>query len=57
MLVGFLPHQKVLYDNEDTHCLYELHHTRKGIHKKGANFYAMVAKKLFVDLGYKAQHT
>ena len=45
--------QRELYKNEDPTCIYPFWPSKVGIHKKGRNFPAMVARKYFEDNGYK----
>ena len=53
MIVEYDLAQRVLYNNNDPACIYPIWQWRVGIHRKGGNFPAMVARKYFEDLGYK----
>ncbi len=44
--------QKELYMADDPRCIYPQWHSRVGIHSRGRNFAAMVARKYCEDKGY-----
>jgi hypothetical protein len=53
IIIQYDPSQRELYKNEDPACIYPLWPSKVGIHKKGRNFPAMVARKYFENKGYK----
>jgi len=46
--------QRLLYMKNDPACIYDQWPSRFGIHRLGGSFAAMVARKHYTDLGYKA---
>ena len=50
--IKYDPPQKELYMKEDPDCIYPQFGSRKGIHRRGGNFAAMVARKHFEDRGF-----
>lgn len=53
IVIQYDPAERELYKNDDPTCMYPMWPSRVGIHKKGRNFPAMVARKYFEDDGYK----
>ncbi len=52
-IICYHPEQKKLYMNQDPACIYPQWDSRKGIHRRGGNFAAMVARKHYEDRGYR----
>ncbi len=52
LTISYDPGQKQLYMDEDPKCIYPMWHSKVGIHNKGRNFAAMVARKHFEEKGY-----
>lgn len=52
-IVTYDRRQRELYRNDDPRCIYPQWPGRVGIHRRGRNFPAMVARKHFEDQGYQ----